>query len=111
MTIQHLLLHCVVAREAWFSILHEWGLLEWMSSTGMGMVEWWTSRSGREASQRDIWTMLILCLWCIWRHRNDVVFEGGTPQAITIVEKVRQEKTLWRQARLIREGHSGALGR
>jgi hypothetical protein len=37
--------------------------------------------------------MIILGMWRIWRHHNDVVFHGASPAA-KIVKKVYNEMTL-----------------
>jgi hypothetical protein len=31
-----------------------------------------------------MWTVIILVFWCIWRHRNDVVFNGVAASQFTI---------------------------
>jgi hypothetical protein len=50
--------------------------------------------------KRDLWTTLILVLWCIWRHRNDIVFNGAVASQVAIKEKINEEYESWRQAKL-----------
>jgi hypothetical protein len=86
-TIQHLLLGCVVAREVWTWALSRWGKLGWLPAADEDLVSWWTTRPGLGASQRDLWTSLILVFWSIWTHMNDVVFNSARPAVLAIKTK------------------------
>jgi hypothetical protein len=52
--------------------------------------------------EEDVWTAIILVFWCIWRHQNEVVFNGATPAAAAIRHKIREEYQRWRVARFFR---------
>lgn len=106
-TLQHLLLGCVVAREVWAWALTRWNRLEWMPGAGSQIVHWWTSLHCPSAVRRDLWKAVILVFWCIWRHRNDVVFNGTTPAVETIRHRIREEFQRWRVARLFRSESFG----
>jgi hypothetical protein len=101
-TLQHLLLGCVVARETWAWALRCWGREEWLPDPDTDLLEWWTSRACPTAHRRDMWTAIILVFWCIWRHRNDVVFNGAVASHGAIRDKVREEFERWRLAKLFR---------
>jgi hypothetical protein len=45
------------------------------------------------------WTLVC---WCLWRHRNDVVFEGATPSHLVVVRLIRREAELCKAAGLFR---------
>jgi hypothetical protein len=49
-----------------------------------------------------MWTSSILIFWCIWRHRNDVVFNGASPSQRSIRENIKAEYDRWRLAKLFR---------
>jgi hypothetical protein len=66
-------------------------MLEWMPDVGTEVVPWWTSLTCTRAVRRDMWTAIILVFWCIWRHRNDVVFNGATPAAAAIRHRIMEE--------------------
>jgi hypothetical protein len=100
--IQHLLLGCVVAREVWAWALNQWDRIDWLPAADTELLEWWTSRPCPAATQRDLWTAIILVFWCIWRHRNDVVFNGALPNVEIISARIREEYGRWRLARLFR---------
>jgi hypothetical protein len=50
---------------------------------------------------------ITLVFWCIWQHRNDVVFNGARPDLEVILAKVREEYGRWRLARLFRSDFFG----
>jgi hypothetical protein len=94
-------------REVWAWALTQWNRLEWMLGAGSAIVHWWTSLHCPSAVRRDLWTAVILVFWCIWRHRNDVVFNGATPAVETIRHRIREEFQRWRVARLFRSESFG----
>jgi hypothetical protein len=49
-----------------------------------------------------MWTAIILVFWSIWRHINDVVFNGAVASHGAIRDKVREEFERWRLAKLFR---------
>jgi hypothetical protein len=96
-TIQHLLLECVVAQEIWAWALHRWDRLAWLLAADVGLLRWWTSLPCPKATQRDLWTTTILC---IWRHRNGAVFNNARPDVVVIETRIREEHNRWRLARI-----------
>ncbi|KQJ88612.1 hypothetical protein BRADI_4g19933v3 [Brachypodium distachyon] len=78
-TIAHLLLGCVVSRQVWSPILHRW-------QHGHACI--------------DLFTVIILVWWCVWKHRNAVVFDGLTPCAQSISHTIATEGEAWRRAGL-----------
>ncbi|KAK1661991.1 hypothetical protein QYE76_050150 [Lolium multiflorum] len=100
-SLQHLLLGCVVSREVWFWALRCWGK-ENGSQRRTPSLEWWSSRTCPAAHRRDMWTAIILVFWCIWRHRNDVVFNGVAASQFTIRDRISVEFDSWRLAKLFR---------
>jgi hypothetical protein len=64
-TIQHLLLGCVVAREVWAWALNHWDRLAWLPAVDTELLQWWASRPCPRATQRYLWTAIILIFWCI----------------------------------------------
>jgi hypothetical protein len=49
-----------------------------------------------------MWTAIILVFWCIWRHRNDVVFNSVALSQMTIRANIMLEFDRWRRAKLFR---------
>jgi hypothetical protein len=44
---------------------------------------------------------LLLC-WCLWRHHNNIVFEGATPSSGSVIRKILADAEVWRDAGLFR---------
>jgi hypothetical protein len=59
-TTQQLLLGCVVAREVWVWALNQWDRLAWLPAANMDLLQWWGSRPCPRATQRGLWTAIIL---------------------------------------------------
>jgi hypothetical protein len=47
--------------------------------------------------------MIILVFWCMWRHRNGVVFNGAVASHAAFGEKIKEEYDRWRLAKLLCE--------
>jgi hypothetical protein len=74
-SIDHLLIHCEVARELWSSILNMFGV-EWvMPRRVIVLLVRWRGQVGR-GTIMEVWRLAPLCLiWCLWRERNARSFE------------------------------------
>jgi hypothetical protein len=74
-SVDHLLLHCAVARDLWIAFFARFGLC-WVMPRSVKelLASWWTAGRTRSAV---VWKMVPHCiLWCIWRERNNRCFEG-----------------------------------
>jgi hypothetical protein len=69
------------------------------AGSGYDFLQWWSSLPCPRASRRDLWTAVIMIFWCIWRHRNDVVFNGARPGVGAIRCRIKEEFQGWRLAR------------
>ena len=75
-SMDHLLLHCPLARELWSLVLCLFGLHWVMSLKVIELFEYWQGKFGRHHNI-DFWRLVLHCLmWCIWRERNARYFEG-----------------------------------
>ena len=83
-------------------MLAPWGRPSWVPDAGTQIMEWWTRLRAPKQEQRDLWTAITLVFWCIWRHRNNVVFNGERPAVETTWQMIRTEYVAWRAARLFR---------
>jgi hypothetical protein len=75
----HLLLGCVLARSVWATCLRWWGREDRLPTQLAMFADWLQSWRGRRDDLRHFWTGIALVCWCLWRHRNYIVFEGATP--------------------------------
>jgi hypothetical protein len=101
-TLNHLLLGCVLAREIWATCLRWWGKLHWMPQMDTDFVGWLQGKRGGPGGDRDLWTGVTLICWCLWRHRNDIVFDGVAPCKSTVLSRISDEAELWRVAGIFR---------
>jgi hypothetical protein len=74
-SVDHLLLHCDVARVVWSSFYSLFGV-EWvMPSSVLDLLSGWGTLMGRGPVFR-IWKQVPFCvLWSLWRERNSKLFE------------------------------------
>jgi hypothetical protein len=72
--VDHLLLHCEVARALWNAIFSRFSLSWVMPLRVVDLFAcWWTGCRSRSAA---VWKMVPCCLlWCLWREHNDRQFE------------------------------------
>jgi hypothetical protein len=56
------------------------------------------------AHKRDMLAAIILVFWFIWRHQNDVFFNGSVASQYTIKNKVCEKFDRWRLAKLLCRG-------
>jgi hypothetical protein len=79
-SIDHLLLHCPVARELWCFIFNLFGVQLVMPQGAMELLACWRGGYGKS---NEIWRAIPHCLfWCIWRKRNAKCFEGREQQLL-----------------------------
>ncbi|KAG7994507.1 hypothetical protein I3843_01G060500 [Carya illinoinensis] len=70
-SIDHLFLHCEVARELWIGILCRTGL-SWVTPKRVVEVLVCWNRNHNSSQLDAAWRMIPLCLlWCVWTERND----------------------------------------
>jgi hypothetical protein len=76
-SVNHLLLHCGVARTLWNTIFAQFKLCWVMPKSVKELfTSWWT---GGNSQSVIVWKMVPLCLmWCIWRERNAQCFEDSS---------------------------------
>jgi hypothetical protein len=74
-TIDHLFLHCRVARELWDNVLTLFGMDWVMPRWVVDLLACWQGKLGRHQNI-EIWKAIPHCLmWCLWRERNARTFE------------------------------------
>jgi hypothetical protein len=90
-SITHLLLGCVLARSVWAACLRWWDREDHLPMQLVAFAEWLRSWHGGKEDLRDFSTSIALVCWCLWRHRNDIVFQGATPSSWVVIHKILVE--------------------
>jgi hypothetical protein len=74
-SINHLLLHCEVARTLWSVLFTLFGVKWVMNGRVLDLLAGWKGQRGNKMVM-EVWRMAPLCLmWTIWRERNAQCFE------------------------------------
>jgi hypothetical protein len=96
--IQHLLIGCVVARQVWFSLFHQIGFSQLAPTpTEASFDIWWENVEVAATGdmRKGLNSLVIFGAWCIWKHRNDYVFNGSAPSVAAVLTMAREEDRLW----------------
>ena len=87
--LQPILLGCVLAKEVWSVILGDWGKLEWIPTVDNNLVDWWARKEVPGWFTSGIQMTIFLVLWSLWRHRNNVMFNGVTPMEMDVLHRFK----------------------
>ncbi|WVZ93822.1 hypothetical protein U9M48_039777 [Paspalum notatum var. saurae] len=100
-TMQHLLISCVFSREIWTIVFTSLGMQALIPQPdGKSFSGWWSGAVIQVPKEvkKGLNSLVILVAWKIWKHRNDCVFEGISPNVSLVCRKIVQEGNLWRLA-------------
>ena len=106
-TIDHLLIHCKIAKMLWDLILSIVGI-SWVfpNSVMHTLLAWQGAAVGKK--RKKIWLAAPLCLfWNLWRARNSLVFENEVPSAQRL--KANFVTNLWSWANLHSEDNTHSV--
>ncbi len=84
-SVDHLFLHCQVARELWSFIFRCVGI-DWVLPFRVSdlLFSWWNWFGKRSSG---VWILIPSCLmWTIWRERNNRIFEDKETSLARITE-------------------------
>ncbi|XP_040992740.1 uncharacterized protein LOC121239540 [Juglans microcarpa x Juglans regia] len=74
-TVDHLMLHCEIARALWSDVFIRIGLIWVMPAIVVELLACWVMPDGAPQI-KAVWKMVPICImWCIWRERNERTFE------------------------------------
>jgi len=93
-TINHLLLHCVFARQVWFCVLQGLGLQVLAPQPDENSLDdWWENVINRVDGpvKKGLNSIIILVAWSLWNHRNRCVFDGVQPNLREVISLIREE--------------------
>ena len=96
-TVDHLFLHCQVARELWSFVFCCVGI-DWVIPFRVSefLFNWWNWFGKRSSG---VWNLISSCpMWIIWRERNNQTFENKEISSARIVELFFGSLFDWSQA-------------
>jgi hypothetical protein len=101
-TLDHILLHCVVARDIWFRVSSSVGVQLEVPGGNDNLEAWWLKvRKKYKGKERRLLDTLIMAVcWSLWKHRNAFAFNNARQQlAVTdLVGKIVDEFKSWLSA-------------
>ena len=73
------------------------------------IVEWFMACLSLGIHQRDVTTMISLCLWELWKHKNKIVFEGASPSMAMMITRIETEGRAWSRAGMFKHDMASFL--
>lgn len=106
-SIQHLLISCVFARQVWHGLGVITGRQELEPLHDETLGEWCIRQDQDPRHRRSTRAKCLLGMWMVWKHRNDIVFNGATTSLTKTMEWIREEGRLWAKAGLFKDEIKG----
>ena len=103
------MLSCVFARAVWVAVLTTLSRPDWAPIQEDTIVDWFTACSPPRTHRRDVNTVLSLCLWELWKHRNKIVFEGASPSTAVVIMHIEAEGSAWSRAGMFKHDMASFL--
>ena len=97
-SVNHLLLHCPVARDLWNMIFSLFGI-SWVMPRGVvDLISCWNGCKGRQEAGK-IWKVIPHCImWCLWCERNARSFNGEEASIPALKHRLLQTMLEWLKA-------------
>ena len=93
-TIHHILAGCVFARQFWYVLLQRVGHATISPQLpDKNFMAWWSKAADSVSSttRKGLNSIIILGAWVLWKHRNDCVFNGKSPNLSTALVVAGEE--------------------
>lgn len=98
-TINHIFLHCVIAKEVWRQIRVWWGIDDQRAATVEEVLSGLEYAVRGNLVKRVIALVEIATLSSIWQARNEAVFENRKRSPKFIFEQIQLESFKWLDSR------------
>ncbi|XP_058783739.1 uncharacterized protein LOC131658465 [Vicia villosa] len=93
--IRHLFLDCDVARRVWEKVANWLGLDQGYAGDCCSYLKQMVERMSKLCSVRRAAVIWMCTSWCIWKQRNDVIFENGVRDIDEIFHNVQMYSWWW----------------
>lgn len=96
-TIEHLLMHCPIAREVWWQALSH---IQMQTRFNMSEATIINARNNlraalRKSQRKGIDTLFMLISWQLWNERNGRVFRNEASTMQALLQKIKDEACRW----------------
>jgi hypothetical protein len=81
---------CAFAREFLVLSIEKFGMHSLAPQPTESFLKWWEG-----LIKRGLDSLIILEAWIIWNHRNECIFDRGTPNLLVILRSVEEERRQW----------------
>ncbi|KAK9007027.1 hypothetical protein V6N11_019355 [Hibiscus sabdariffa] len=97
-TVEHLFFTCFVSWKIWNSIANYWGLSLVLHRNPLKFVLGWPHHCSKLASD-SMWQLLpFAIIWSLWLHRNEIIFQSKSLDAIRLFHSVKMRASWWWKA-------------
>jgi hypothetical protein len=91
----HLFFHCHFSMCIWENVF------SWMGYHGISSLEGWNHFNSfgntvkSKNSSRVSHLIWLATTWCLWKHRNDVIFNGVVPNVPSLLDNIKAHSWNW----------------
>ncbi|KAK2452536.1 hypothetical protein QL285_000319 [Trifolium repens] len=96
----HLFLHCNTAHRVWYEIFYWLGVVIVMTPNIMSLFGCFCEAAKNKKTRKGFHLVWHTVVWCLWRARNDGIFNGIKKEPLEIVEDIKVLSWKWSVDRL-----------
>jgi len=94
-SINHLFLHCPIAMRVWLELLRWVGNMFTMPHNLFSHWACWNEGSPSKKIVKGLRLIWHSTIWCIWKARNDKIFNAKEVEVLALVEEVKVLSWRW----------------
>jgi hypothetical protein len=88
-SMSHLFLHCTLAHKVWCEIFYWLGVVLIMPSNIMSLFDCFCHSARNKRTRKALRFIWHTVVWCLWRARNDVIFNDIKKNVPELVEEIK----------------------
>jgi hypothetical protein len=91
----HLFIYCTFAIQVWDRITNWLGLVFTLPQSCASLLNYFAFAVGNKKSRSGLISVWNAATWCLWRHRNKILFENGTWDLSGVVDEIKVMSWKW----------------